>query len=40
MTPTPFMYLSYTSSNINLSRAIDMMNGDEDYDDDFVREHL
>ena len=32
--------ISDTSSNINLGRAIDMMNGDEDYDDDFVREHL
>ena len=29
-----------TSSNMNLGRAIFMMNGDEDYDDDFVRDHL
>jgi hypothetical protein len=27
-------------SNMNLGRAIDMTNGEEDYDDDFVQEHL
>lgn len=27
-------------SKMNLGRAIDMMNGDEDYDDDFVQQHL
>jgi hypothetical protein len=27
-------------SNRDLGRAIDMVNGDEDYDDDFVQEHL
>ncbi len=27
-------------SDANLGRAIQMMNGDEDYDDDFVQEHL
>lgn len=29
-----------TESNINLGRAIFMMNGDEDYDDDFVQQWL
>lgn len=28
------------SSNSNLGKAIQMMNGDEDYDDDFVNEWL
>lgn len=27
-------------SNINQGRAIDMMNGEEDYDDEFVEKHL
>lgn len=31
---------SQASSNMNAGRAIDMMNGDEDYDDDFVQAHL
>ncbi|MEV4562010.1 hypothetical protein AB0K51_34240 [Kitasatospora sp. NPDC049285] len=29
-----------TNSNISQGRAILMMNGDEDYDDDFVMENL
>ena len=29
-----------TESNINLGRVIFMMNGDEDYDDDFVQQWL
>lgn len=29
-----------SQSNINSGRAIQMMNGDEDYDDDFVQKHL
>lgn len=29
-----------TESLINQGRAIDMMNGDDDYDDDFVQEWL
>ena len=32
--------LSRTSSNLNLGRAMDMMNGEEAYDDDFVEKHL
>ena len=32
--------ISDTNSNMNLGKAIDMMNGDEDYDDDFVKKHL
>ncbi|WP_189313541.1 hypothetical protein [Streptomyces brasiliensis] len=31
---------SQTASEINQGRAIFMMNGDEDYDDDFVQKHL
>lgn len=29
-----------TQSYMDTGRAIDMMNGDEDYDDDFVQRHL
>jgi hypothetical protein len=29
-----------SQSNINSGTAIFMMNGDEDYDDDFVQKHL
>lgn len=32
--------ISETNSNMNLGRAIDMMNGEEAYDDDFVKKHL
>ncbi|MGW1900912.1 hypothetical protein [Streptomyces hirsutus] len=32
--------ISEAESNMNVGRAIDMMNGDEDYDDDFVQKHL
>ena len=32
--------ISDSESNMNLGRAIDMMNGDEDYDDDFVDKWL
>ena len=32
--------ISETESNINVGRAIDMMNGDEDYDDGFVQKWL
>jgi hypothetical protein len=31
---------SQDESDADLGRAIQMMNGDEDYDDDFVQEHL
>ena len=29
-----------SESNMNLGKAIDMMNGEEEYDDDFVKKHL
>ncbi len=29
-----------SQSNMNLGRAIDMMNGEEAHDDDFVKKHL
>lgn len=32
--------LAETDSNTNLGRAIQMMNGDEDYDADFIEQHL
>jgi hypothetical protein len=32
--------ISDTYSNMNLGRAIDMMNGEEYYDDDFVKRYL
>jgi hypothetical protein len=32
--------IAIAESNIDLGRAIDMMNGDEDYDDDFVTQNL
>lgn len=32
--------ISDTNSNMNRGKAIDMMNGDEEYDDDFVEKHL
>jgi hypothetical protein len=32
--------ISQSQSDMNLGRAIDMMNSEEAYDEDFVREHL
>lgn len=32
--------ISEAESNMNVGRAIDMMNGEEDYDDDFVQQYL
>jgi hypothetical protein len=32
--------ISQSQSMMDRGRAIDMMNGEEDYDDDFVGEHL
>ncbi|MGW3455535.1 hypothetical protein ACWDRL_18810 [Streptomyces albidoflavus] len=32
--------ISQAESNMNLGRAIDMMNGEADYDDDFVQKYL
>lgn len=32
--------ISTSQSNMNLGQAIDMMNGEEDYDDDFVKKYL
>lgn len=32
--------ISDTDTNMNLGKAIDMMNGDEEYDDDFIEKHL
>ena len=29
-----------TGTNMNVGRAIDMVNGEEPYDDDFVQDHL
>jgi len=32
--------ISEANSYMNVGKAIDMMNGDADYDDDFVKNHL
>jgi hypothetical protein len=32
--------IDQTQSEINVGRAIDMVNGEEAYDDDFVQKHL
>jgi hypothetical protein len=32
--------MEVTGTNMNVGRAIDMVNGEEPYDDDFVQDHL